>query len=182
LRIKRRHYSYKLNTQLFDSNSEQCDARPHALYRRKLPSPPPYEFEGEELDGEFEDEDFFLEEFEEEVPESERIEIDGIEIEEVGYEAEPEEQEPTEQEVEGEEKDSAAESESSEDVTNYDGDNKDEEEVPPETYMLNVLGPQNDHHIWRDYYNQLAPGELNANPQRPGHQGVGIRPDTTSLC
>jgi hypothetical protein len=35
--------------------------------------------------------------------------------------------------------------------------------------MLNVRGPQNDHHIWRDHYNQLAPGELSANPQRPGH-------------
>jgi hypothetical protein len=38
-----------------------------------------------------------------------------------------------------------------------------------ETYMVNVRGPQSDrhHHIWRDHYDQLAPGQLNANPQRP---------------
>jgi hypothetical protein len=38
-----------------------------------------------------------------------------------------------------------------------------------ETYMVNVRGPQSDrhHHIWRDHYDQLAPGQLNANPQPP---------------
>jgi hypothetical protein len=44
--------------------------------------------------------------------------------------------------------DPAVESDSSEDVWLYDEEeDDDEEDVPPQTYMLNVRGPQNDHHV-----------------------------------
>jgi hypothetical protein len=43
--------------------------------------------------------------------------------------------------------DPAAESDSSEDVWLYDEEEDDDEDVPPHTYMLNVRGPQNDHHV-----------------------------------
>jgi hypothetical protein len=111
------HLNVKI--QLFDDDGEKYDTGPHALYRRKLPTLPPYESEEEELGKEYEDEDVFLKEFEEEVVEVEyKVEIGDpiLQIEEA--------------ELEDEEEDFTAESESSEDVMPYDEDNNDEEEVP----------------------------------------------------
>jgi hypothetical protein len=110
---------------------------PDALYRRRMPSPPP-----------------------EEPDEPDSEESESVAESEDDHEQSDEDQEAPERER----NDPAADLEYV-----LEEDDGPKRWAIDETYMVNVRGPQSDRHqhIWREHYDQLAPGQLNADSRRP---------------